>query len=177
MRVVGDRRSSSITAQQSTMYSAGRTGTRRARYGRGSVGPLAAEDEQPDRREGVEEQRGEDHVVEQLPVRAREAEDRRPDRLHDQREGGDVVARSTSPPCGRRGHRAPSRSSTRAPDRINPLLQPKVEMRIAPAMSTRAARPEDRLGHRGADAILRRVAGCRAPRRSRPRRRRRTAAR
>src|SRR5258705_139756 len=43
------------------------------------IGPLRAQDEQPGGREDVEQQRGEDDVVEELVVGARQAEERRPD--------------------------------------------------------------------------------------------------
>ena len=141
------------------------------------VRALAAQNEQADRRQRVEDQRREDHVVEQLAVRARQAEQRRPHRLHDQRRTRAPPARSACPRFGRTACRAPLRSTRERPARISPLLQPNVEMRIAIAMIVAPLAPNITLGGRGGDAILRRVLRSRAPAPSRRRRRRAAAAR
>ena len=93
--------------------------------------------------ERVEEQGGEDHVVEQVAVRARERQHGRP-ALPAGR------ARSSACPSARAvpaaAKKRPSRAiayETRAPERTRPFTQPKVDTRIATAITSAPGRTDD----------------------------------
>src|SRR5581483_1467964 len=69
----------------------GKDGVSDGFVGAGSVGLFVAEDEESNDGEDVEDEHGEDDVIEKLAVAATDAKDAAPDALHEQRGGGGFV--------------------------------------------------------------------------------------
>ena len=106
------------------------------------IRPLFPQHKKAAHRQDIKKERGEDHVIQQFAVSAAEHQDRRPDRLNDERENRGLLARGNPRDLLKkqsvRCHRI---IDARDPARIMPFAHPKVATRMARLMKVRPQGP------------------------------------